>query len=78
MQHIITVEGRSLIRTFLAGATKGAAVCLVSGEHLERMQFIVECGIEYGCQIVTQFPQFPRLPLYKEKLRILPKLRKNE
>ena len=33
MQHIITVEGRSLIRTFLAGATKGAAVCLVSGEH---------------------------------------------
>ena len=53
MQHIITVEGRSLIRTFLAGATKGAAVCLVSGEHLERMQFIVECGIEYGCQTVT-------------------------
>ena len=24
------------------------------------------------------FPQFPRLPLYKEKLRILPKLRKKE
>ena len=33
MQHIITVEGRSLIRTFLAGATKGAAVCLVSCEQ---------------------------------------------
>jgi len=26
MQHVITVEGRSLIRTFLAGATKDAAV----------------------------------------------------
>ena len=67
MQHIITVEGRSLIRTFLAGATKGAAVCLVSGEHLERMQFIAECGIEYGCQIVTQFFLNPPDCLYTKK-----------
>jgi len=26
MQHVITVEGRSLIRTFLAGATKDATI----------------------------------------------------
>ena len=25
-QHIISIEGRSLIRTFLAGATKDAAI----------------------------------------------------
>ena len=35
MQHVITVEGRSLIRTFLAGATKDAAVCLVSEEQAQ-------------------------------------------
>ena len=33
MQHVITVEGRSLIRTFLAGATKDVANCLVSEER---------------------------------------------
>jgi hypothetical protein len=35
MQHAITVEGRSLIRTFLAGATKDAANCLVSEEQAD-------------------------------------------
>ena len=36
-----------------------------------------ERGIEYGLQIVTHiFPQSPRQPLYKEKLRILTKLQK--
>jgi len=35
MQHIITVEGRSLIRTFLASATQNAAICLVSGEQAQ-------------------------------------------
>ena len=36
MQHVITVEGRSLIRTFLAGATKDAAICLVSEEQAQK------------------------------------------
>ena len=36
MQHVITVEGRSLIRTFLADATKDAAVCLVSEEQARK------------------------------------------
>ena len=35
MQHIVTVEGRCLIRTFLAGATKDAEVCLVSKEQAQ-------------------------------------------
>jgi hypothetical protein len=41
------------------------------------MQFIAECGIENGLQIVTPFfSQAPRLPLYKEKQEIFPKLQK--
>ena len=36
MQYVITVEGRSLICTFLAGATKDAEVCLVSKEQAQR------------------------------------------
>ena len=43
------------------------------------MQFIAECGIEYGCQFVTLFSSHStRLLLYKEKLIILTELRKNE
>ena len=41
------------------------------------MQFVAERRIENGLQFVTQFlPQFSRLPLYKERLQILPKLLK--
>ena len=32
---IKSVKGRSLIRTFLAGATKDAAICLVSDEQAQ-------------------------------------------
>ena len=35
-RHIITVEGRSLIRTFLAGATKDAAISSRAMSKLER------------------------------------------
>jgi len=52
------------------------------------MQIIAEQRIEYGllsgrgfaaCQSKNpQNPQSPELPLYKEKLRILPKLRISE
>ena len=52
------------------------------------MHYIVERGIEYGLQFGLglsaclsknpEISQSPRLPLYKEKLRILTKLRKNE
>ena len=42
MQHVITVEGRILIRTFLAGATKDAAVCLVSEEQAQKSQISCE------------------------------------
>ena len=35
-QHIISIEGRSLIRTFLAGATKDAAISLKALSKLER------------------------------------------
>ena len=41
------------------------------------MQFIAECGIEYGCQFVTPFSfNSPRLPLDKERMRNLTELRK--
>ena len=40
MQHVITVEGRSLIRTFLAGATKGAAVIAETESKLGRKRNI--------------------------------------
>ena len=36
MQHVITVEGRSLLRTYLASATKNAAICLMSGEQAQK------------------------------------------
>ena len=37
MQHVITVEGRSLLRTYLAGATKDAAVYEMSDEQAQRI-----------------------------------------
>ena len=42
MQHVITVEGRSLIRTFLAGATKDASVCLVSEEQAQKKKMRID------------------------------------
>ena len=36
MQHVITVEGRSLIRTFLADATKDAAIAIHETSKLKR------------------------------------------
>ena len=42
MQHVITVEGRSLIRTFLAGATKDATICLVNEEQTQKSQIPCE------------------------------------
>ena len=65
------------------------AACSALGVHWK--QFIAECGIERSALPLatngTQerlpnrnpiFPQSPRLPLYKEILRIFAKLRKNE
>ena len=42
MQHVITVEGRSLIRTFLAGATKDAAICFVSEEQAQKKKLSLD------------------------------------
>ena len=42
MQHIVTVEGRSLIRTFLAGATKDATICLVSEEQAQKKKLSMD------------------------------------
>ena len=39
MQHVITVEGRSQIRTFLAGATKDAAVIAETESKLGRKMY---------------------------------------
>ena len=33
---MLSIEGRSLIRTFLAGATKDAAICLVNEEQAQK------------------------------------------
>ena len=33
---MLSIEGRSLIRTFLASATKDAAICLVSEEQAQK------------------------------------------
>ena len=42
MQHVITVEGRSLIRTFLAGATKDAAVYEMSIEQAQNKKLSMD------------------------------------
>ena len=40
----ISVIGRSLIRTFLAGATKNAAICLVSEEQAQNKKDVICAG----------------------------------
>ena len=45
MQHVITVEGRILIRTFLAGATKDAAICLVSEEQAQKKKMRIDLAL---------------------------------
>ena len=42
MQYAISIEGRSLIRTFLAGATKDAAVYEMSDEQAENSYKVTE------------------------------------
>ena len=42
MQHVITVKGRSLIRTYLASATKNAAICLVSEEQAQKKKMSLD------------------------------------
>ena len=42
MQHVITVEGRSLIRTFLARAAKDAAVYEVSDEQAQKKKMWID------------------------------------
>jgi hypothetical protein len=39
MQHAISIEGRSLIRTFLAGATKDATVIAETESKLGRKMY---------------------------------------
>ena len=40
--HCRWVIGRSLIRTFLAGATKDAAICLVSEEQAQKKKLSMD------------------------------------
>ena len=42
MQHIVTVEGRSLIRTLLASATKDAVICLVNDEQAQNKKMWID------------------------------------
>ena len=42
MQHVITVEGRSLIRIFLAGATKDAALYEMSDEQAQKKKLSLD------------------------------------
>ena len=39
---IKSVKGRSLIRTFMAGATNDAAICLVSGEQAQKKKMRID------------------------------------
>ena len=45
MQHVITVEVRSLIRTFLAGATKDAAVYEMSDEQAQKKKMWIDLAL---------------------------------
>lgn len=40
--HCHWVIGRSLIRTFLAGATNDAVICLVSGEQAQKKKMRID------------------------------------
>ena len=42
IHHRYWVIGRSLIRTFLANATKGAAICLVSEEQAQNKKLSLD------------------------------------
>jgi len=42
IHHRYWVIGRSLIRTFLAGATKDAAICLVSEEQAQKKKLSLD------------------------------------
>ena len=42
---IKSVKGRSLIRTFLAGATKDAAICLVSEEQAQKKKMRIDLAL---------------------------------
>ena len=39
---MLSIEGRSLIRTFLAGATQDAAICLVSEEQAQNKKLSLD------------------------------------
>ena len=41
-QHSISIEGRSLIRTFLASASKDAAICFVSEEQAQKKKLSLD------------------------------------
>ena len=43
--HCHWVIGRSLIRTFLAGATKDAAICLVSEEQAQKKKMRIDLAL---------------------------------
>ena len=45
IHHRYWVIGRSLIRTFLAGATKDAAICLVSEEQAQKKKMRIDLAL---------------------------------
>ncbi len=54
MQHIVTVEGRCLIRTFLASATKDAVICLVSEEQAQKKKRRID--LAFSKEMITFAP----------------------
>lgn len=52
--HIISIEGRSLIRTFLAGATKDAAVYEMSDEQAQNKK--LSLNLVLSKRIITFAP----------------------
>ena len=45
IHHRYWVIGRSLIRTFLAGATKDGAICLVNGEQAQMKKMRIDLAL---------------------------------
>lgn len=45
IHHRYWVIGRSLIRTFLAGATKDGAICLVNGEQAQKKKMRIDLAL---------------------------------
>ncbi len=63
--HSRWVIGRSLIRTFLASATKGVAICLVSEEQAQNEKVGMDLGVKRMITFETMSRSYSRSKILK-------------